>query len=137
MQTIKLDTRQLDKIAASLNTNRDKVLKAFAFQIEGKAKELAPVDTGAMRASIYTVTKDSDGYESARAASQAQNANVATGKHPTPSGKVIANVGPCVEYAGFVELGTSRMSARPYLVPAVEQMARKLNDESMWREMFT
>lgn len=137
METIKLDTAALDKIAANLGKSRDKVLKAFAFEIEGAAKQMAPVDTGAMRASIYTVTKDSDGYDSARADSQGLNASVATGQHPKPSGNVVANVGPCVAYAGYVELGTSRMSARPYLVPAVEQMARKLNDESMWREMFT
>lgn len=31
------------------------------------------------------------------------------------------DVGSAVEYAPYVEFGTSRMSARPYLAPALEQ----------------
>lgn len=63
--------------------------EALAIAVESEAKRRAPVDTGRLRASI---THDSD----------------ATG----------AIVGTNVEYAPFQELGTSKMQAQPFLVPA-------------------
>jgi HK97 gp10 family phage protein len=38
------------------------------------------------------------------------------------------------EYAGYVELGTSRMSAEPFLTPAMQYGARRL--EEIMHEMF-
>lgn len=65
-----------------------------ALKVERDAKRLAPVDTGRLRASIH-----SDLSEIAQMA---------------------ATVEAATDYAAFVELGTSRMSARPYLRPAYE-----------------
>lgn len=56
---------------------------------EGYAKGLCPVDTGRLRGSI-------------------------THEVSYPS----VQIGTNVEYASYVELGTSRQSAQPYLVPA-------------------
>lgn len=133
---LRIDTKQLDKIVKNLDTSTEKVIRAVALEIESGAKQAAPVDTGALRSSIYTVTKKEDGYEKARSVVDGINARVATAAHPKPSGKVIAHVGPCVEYAAYVELGTSKMSARPYLMPAVEREVTRINDGSKWREMF-
>ena len=121
---IKLDTKELDRIAAGLNKSREQVMKKLAFDVEAKAKMKAPVLTGALRNSIYTETKDGG------------SGGTGTQKLPKPSGNIVANVGPCVEYAAYVELGTSKMSAQPYLVPAVEEVSSKLNDGSTWKEMF-
>lgn len=38
-------------------------------------------------------------------------------------------VGTNVEYAKYLELGTHRMAARPFLVPAVQRNRRKIKDE--------
>jgi len=65
--------------------------------VANRAKALCPVDTGRLRSSI-AVTTD-----------------------PTSSGLVVS-VGSNVEYAGYVENGTSRMRARPYLRPALDQV---------------
>lgn len=135
MNEIKLDTRELDRIARQLNIKREAVGRRMAFQIEKLAKELAPKRYGALRNSIYTVTGRHNGYESASASAKAANPKVNTAPHPTPTGNVIANVGPSVDYAEYQEFGTSRMAAQPYLTPAVEQVSRKYNDGSEWKEL--
>lgn len=135
---ITLDTTRLDEIMGKLDLTLDRILVRFAFGIEAEAKMNAPVDTSALRNSIYTVTtQGEDGYNAAAAAAEGARPGVKTEALPVPSAPTVAHVGPCVEYAGFVELGTSRMAAEPYLVPAVEHQAGKLNDGSMFAEMFT
>lgn len=71
-----------------------KYLASLAVRVESGAKQRAPVDTGRLRSSItWRMEEDSKG--------------------------LAAIVGTNVEYATYVELGTSRMSAQPYLVPAL------------------
>ena len=60
--------------------------------IAADAQASAPVDTGALRNSI---SADVGGME--------------------------AVVGPTVHYGGYVELGTSKMRAQPYLFPAADK----------------
>ena len=67
-------------------------LNAIGATAEGHAKEICPVDTGRLRASI---THTNDGES--------------------------AYIGTNVEYAKYVELGTSRMKAQPYLRPAATE----------------
>ena len=135
MNEIKLDTRELDRIAKQLNIKREAVGRRMAFQIEGLAKQLAPKRYGALRNSIYTITQKEDGYTSASASAKAANPAVTTSPHPTPTGNIIANVGPSVDYAEYQEFGTSRMGAQPYLTPAVEKIAQKYNDGREWEEL--
>lgn len=63
---------------------------------EGAAKKLCPVDTGNLRNSI---------------------------SHTVASDEQATYVGTNVEYAPYVELGTSRQRAQPYLKPAVSDNA--------------
>lgn len=65
-------------------------LYTSALLVEGSATRLAAVDTGRLRGSI---THRINNYE--------------------------ALIGTNVEYAPYVELGTSRMAAQPYLEPAL------------------
>jgi len=135
MNEIKLDTKELDRIAKQLNIRREAVGRRMAFQIEKEAKQLAAHDTGAMESSIYTVTTRSDGYSAAAAAAKSANPGVTTSPHPTPKGNIIANVGPSVDYAEYQEFGTSKMAAHPFLTPAVEKVAQKYNDGKEWEEL--
>ena len=64
--------------------------------VEGTAKNIVPVDTGELRDSINTNSK------------------------AIPSGAE-ATVGTNKEYALYVELGTSKMQAQPYLKPALQK----------------
>lgn len=69
--------------------------------IETEAKHLCPVDTGRLRASIVTT------------------------EVPDPDG-VTVTVGTDVEYAPYVEFGTSRMAAQPFLTPATYAVVNNL-----------
>jgi HK97 gp10 family phage protein len=104
--TVRLDTRVLDALAKNLDTNTDGALKALAYQVEGQAKSLAPVDTGALKGSIWTDRKRAGLY----------------------------HVSDGVEYGIYQELGTSRMAAHPFMVPAVEGVAGEVAER--FKELF-
>lgn len=90
---------------ATVSVNRQATLKQLepmllrelarrALGVQTRASDLCPVDTGRLRASITTqVTVDQVGP--------------------------VARIGSNVEYAIYVEMGTSRMEAQPYLRPAL------------------
>lgn len=133
--TFKLDTKELDKIVKNMDGNKNKVGKMLGFELEAEAKKRAPRLTSAMSNSIYTVTKEMDGYSNASGAATQANPKAETQPHPKPTGNVLARVGPCVNYAEFVEFGTSRQSAQPYLTPAAEVVFTKLNSGEYWRKL--
>lgn len=68
-------------------------VKLSALSIEATAKQLCPVDTGRLRSSIH---------------------------HEITAFGFNATVGTNVEYAPFIEFGTARQRAQPYLFPAAE-----------------
>lgn len=74
---------------------RDLVRKTAA-DIEGDAKRLVPVDTGNLKNSITHQTAGNAYYSE-------------------------AEIGPTADYGIYVELGTSRMTARPYMGPAADR----------------
>lgn len=74
-----------------------------AIDVNRLAKQLCPVDTGRLRASIQISDFNPD----------------------VPS----AVVGTNVEYAEYVEYGTSRQSAQPYMRPAAEEGKQILKAE--------
>lgn len=98
--SVSVDTSKLDEIIAKLPANRDKIVKAVAFEVLREAQQKAPVDTGALKA----------------------NADVNTNY----AGDGIMSVEFYQEYAPYVELGTYKMAARPFLTPAVEAGEKKL-----------
>lgn len=76
-------------------------LEAIGLTAEGYAKDECPVDTGRLRNSITHAVEGDAVY-----------------------------IGTNVEYAPYVELGTSRMKARPFLGPAAE------NHGQEYKELF-
>ena len=136
MNSVVIDTKEADRIAKALNINRDGVVRRMAIEIEGVAKPLAPYEFSALRNSIYTETsKDSD-FSAASSAAQSLRPGVITIQHPKPE-EGFANVGPCVNYAEIMEMpGNVRKGGqRPYLTPAVEQVAQKYNSGQEWEEL--
>jgi len=129
---VHLDTTMLDKIVAGLNTNTEAVMVAFAIEIEGLAKSIAPYETGALQNSIHTRGRDGTNTRSG----SSYGAGHEEEEIPDAGGEVMAVVGTGMNYAAYVELGTYRMAAQPYLGPAVDVKAAKLNDGTMWRRLF-
>jgi HK97 gp10 family phage protein len=100
--SIKLDTRLLDKITAEMQPKASFIVKQYGFAITGEAAKNAPVDTGALRNSITSESMMTD--------------------------DLTFTVQDGVNYGIFLELGTSRMAAQPFLLPAVEAWRQKFLD---------
>lgn len=111
MSDIKLDTREMDRIIKQSGLKARQVVNRMAFQIQASAVPRAPYRTGALRGSAKV--------------------------KPTQSDNGVATVGFYTDYAAFVEFGTYKMAARPYLMPAVEEVAREFNEGNSWKEVVT
>ena len=89
--SVQIDTTKLDALIAKTPGNKDKIVRETAKHVLGVARDKAPYRTGWLR-----------GF----------------------SGVVPGGGGQTVEfnalYAGYVELGTYKMGAQPFLKPAVE-----------------
>lgn len=81
-------------------------LEEIGVTVETKAKGNAPVDTGRLKASITHIV---DGEENA----------VYVGVPKEPDGP---------EYGKYQELGTHKMSAQPFLKPAVTESTKAIRD---------
>jgi len=132
MNDIVIDTKEVDRVVANLGKNRDAIIRIIGFDIESAAKQLAPVDTSALRNSVYVETSEGNTFDVAESSAKGANQNVTTIQHPKPD-EGFVNVGPSVNYAEFVEFGTSRQAAQPYLVPAAESVSQKFNSGERWK----
>jgi HK97 gp10 family phage protein len=104
--SVKLDMGPLLKLKAEMRPKAGKIVARTAFLVEGKAKMLAPVDTGALRNSI----------------------------HAAQSGELTWTVSDGVAYGVFQEFGTSRMAAHPFMTPAIEGQRAAFTDAM--KELF-
>jgi HK97 gp10 family phage protein len=123
---VTLDTKRLNRILRNLPGNTRDAVGKVAFAVERAAKMKAPVDTGALRASIYTRIGKSGG-EAPTGADQVEL--------PQPENNQTAHVGPSVDYGLYVELGTHRMAAQPFLAPAVREVEGEL--AAMFKDVAT
>lgn len=80
----------------------------------------APVDTGALRASIYTRIGQTGGdYTQMASEVRGRRPEAELSPLPEPENNTTAYIGPSVEYAAAVEYGSHNRAGRPYLTPAV------------------
>lgn len=104
-----------DEVRNALTEVLEKALTEIGIEAEAHAKEIitekGAVDTGRLRNSITWAV----GGESAHAAGYSGTAP----KKDEPC----VYIGSNVEYAEWIENGTSRMKPRPFLRPAVEDFA--------------
>lgn len=83
-------TSHKDEVISEAKSSIEKALERIGLRAERNAKSYCPVDTGRLRNSISHATDDTR-----------------------------AVIGTNVEYAPYVELGTSKRSPHAYLKPAV------------------
>ena len=103
--SLKMDAKATVKLDPRWRQVEEKVnaaLKIAAFSVERKGKEKSPIDTGANRDSIFVAEVDDIG------------------------GAPAYRIGPTTEYGPFLEFGTSKMPARPYMIPALESERPRL-----------
>ena len=95
MSYLEINGAALAELFESPSGEVAKDLQRRALQVDRAAKQLCPVDTGRLRSSITNeIGQDSEG--------------------------LVATIGTNVEYAPHVELGTSKMAAQPFLLPALD-----------------
>lgn len=80
-----------DRAGSEVGPKAQRVIAKAAHDVEAQAKTRAPVDTGYLRSSISADIRG-----------------------------LTAIVGPTAHYGGYVERGTSRMAAQPYMAPAAD-----------------
>lgn len=98
--SVVIDTAILDGLVAAAPGKAKAAVLQGAYMIEADAKQLAPVDTGALRNSIES--EQGEG--------------------------ISAVVHDGVEYGIWQELGTSKMAAQPFMIPALEKNAGAIRD---------
>lgn len=106
----------IPEIGEKLEVAANQILRKAALDCEAAAKGNAPVATGFLRDSIYTRTATSSGY--GQAGEPPPGAELLPEVDKPDSGTAYVAVG--ANYGVFVEFGTSKMAAQPYLVPAAE-----------------
>lgn len=137
------DFNRIQEAIKALHDGLAKAVAEAAQAVERDAKRNAPVATGQLQQSIYTATHDKVDVAAAhntalhRAAkrwTQSKRAINIRSSHfaeffppvePTTSDlEALVVVG--VTYGEYLELGTSRMAAQPFMTPAAEAVRAKL-----------
>jgi HK97 gp10 family phage protein len=92
--TVRVVSNRLPEMPAAIKAICVAEVQKATYRVEADAKALTPVKTGALRRSIHSVFEN---------------------------GGLRGVVGPSVLYGKYVEFGTRRMGARPYMRPAAEK----------------
>ena len=95
-----IETKALDKLTAEMKPKAAKIVKTYGNMMTSTAITLAPVDTGNL---INTISSNSQMVD-----------------------ELTYRIQDATEYGIFQEIGTSKMAAQPFIVPAVEN----------WRDKF-
>lgn len=118
-------------IRRSLPALLSKALRKAAFEVERLAKEGAPVDTGALRASIYVALSGESDYAEASADAEArmqQKKGGAVLPEIKPGEDLTAIVAVAAAHGIYIEHGTERQAARPFLQPALDKVGPAFQD---------
>lgn len=107
----------------------NQLVRKGAFDVQAQAQANAPVQTGYLKNSIYTLTDHGEStYDVAKTAAEATEDAEGRAfldqveKPIAPVGGARAVVAVGANYGVFVEEGTSHATAQPYLQPAVDQV---------------
>lgn len=126
-------TNRFGQLSAEVEKAVQRVIRKTAFDIEREAKILTPVDTGFLRASIYTLT-----YRGGNMKSAARQSLGRIGRTFRRIGKIVdpgefleadapdtpyeALVAVGAEYGIYVEYGTLYNRAQPFMTPAADSV---------------
>lgn len=107
----------VEEALETMGNIRANVLEAIGLKAIGYAQLLCPADTGRLRNSLTFVTATAQGEPNTQDGAEAQPEDYSP--HGTPEEDVVV-LGTNVEYAIYMEMGTSKTDAQPYLAPAIE-----------------
>lgn len=127
--TIVLRSNNIGRFLEHLNQNMHQIVDAAATDIQTRASQIAPVDTGALRNSIYVNNGDSSDYGQRVSTAQSLNRDMIALDEITPEFVIsvstspsdnayISVVGVAADYGLFQELGTVHHRAQPFMLPS-------------------
>lgn len=128
---MKMDVDITDNIPEIIDSAREataRALEAVGLQAEGYAKAKCTVDTGLLRNSITHAVGGENISHDYKANKPDKSGEIKSGSvngTVGSSGDNTVYIGTNVEYAPYVEYGTSMMAPRPYLAPAAENHAEE------------
>lgn len=105
------------ELAAQFGPVLSQMVRKAAFDLQAQAASRAPVDTGFLRNSIYTVTARNSTYGAAGAPS---GDSYLLPEVAAPDDAYTAYVAVGANYGAFVNYGTRFQPAQPYWEPAVD-----------------
>ncbi|MDW0112158.1 HK97 gp10 family phage protein [Sporosarcina saromensis] len=91
----------IERMPAKLNDEAKKAIHTRTLEMEANAKSLSPIDTGHLRRSLNSTFSDE-------------------------GSSTVGEVSTVVEYAPFVEFGTSKQAAQPFLTPSFVNASKNL-----------
>lgn len=137
------------QISYALHESLKEIVKKTALDIQKRARQNAPVDTGLLKKSIYVtgafgstyaesigqrpskgtgIRKVSAKRIKAAAKKDQQLASLLNEVAADPSDPLTAYVAVAAPYGIYVEMGTRHMAAQPFFLPAVEEGRKDLED---------
>lgn len=97
---------------AKIKNNLKNKLMTMSYFVEAEAKRMCPVLTGNLRSSIHTIFDEAD-----------LSAYIGTSRDKLIQ---VSGIGTITFYAPYVEFGTYKMRARPYLRPALDALRAEI-----------
>src|SRR5579885_2236486 len=124
-----------DDIADRLPTAISRTVRKTAFDVQAAAQAAAPIDTGFLRNSIYTITIGGQGTKRAGQGISSRRKRVKKSLQDQmfpevapPPDDTIAYVVVGATYGAYVEFGTRYMPPQPYFYPAFDQVRGAFED---------
>jgi HK97 gp10 family phage protein len=111
----------LPQAAVMLHQQASKAVKKIAFDLEALAKSKCKRVTGYCADSIYVHTWDTSNY--GQGVSGGKEGAYLLSDVGRPEHDQAAFVGVGANYGVYLEYGTSRMPAQPYMTPAAEELS--------------
>ncbi len=127
--SIVVRSNTIGKLLDKLNQNMHTVVDAAATDIQTRASQIAPIDTGALRNSIYVNNGTDSDYSQHVATARSLNPDmvaldeidpefvIAVSSSPSDNSYVTV-VGVAADYGLFQELGTRHMRPQPFMLPS-------------------
>lgn len=119
-----------EQIGDKLHKAMSQVVRKAAFDVQAAAVAAAPVDTGFLRNSIYTITIGASGKRAGQGVSSRRKRGQAAmfPEIAPPPDDLTAYVVVGATYGIYVEFGTRHMAPQPYFYPAFDQVRGSFED---------
>jgi HK97 gp10 family phage protein len=134
---VRLNNDRLVSLIRSMPSRTRVSVDESLASIRDRARQQAPRDTGSLIASLYVSNGETSDYSQCAGTARSLNRNAVIEPEVRPEfvlslfgrvGGFAGVVGSAVSHAPFNEYGTVHMSARPFLIPAVESESSAFQD---------